>query len=209
MPYPTIPVAEGDIIEARIEATLDGQQLITVFHYIVSATPGGSWDDSVWGNLLAQFDVEVSQPVAFAQSEEVINRYNVLQKIENDRYIAVRVLSEEQSGGQLGQSTPSGVALVVRRKGIAAARSSFGRIYVGGIPADSVDGSRAEDAYLAAVGPGLVAAVTAEVSDGNGRTLTPVLYNPSAEFPATTFVAYAEVDPVLRYQRRRELGVGS
>lgn len=209
MAFPSIPVAEGDILEARIEATLDGQQLITVFHYIVAATPGGLWDDTVWDNLLTAFDGQVSSNIAFAQSEEVINRYNVLQKIRSDRYIAVRALAGEQSGGQVGQSAPSGVALVVRRKGILAARNNFGRVYVGGLPQDQLDGSRAEPAYLAAVSAGLITAVTDTLDDGNGRQLAPVIFNPTVGLADVTPIQYAEVDPVLRYQRRRELGVGS
>lgn len=209
MAYPSIPVAEGDILEGRVEATLDGQQIISVFHYIVSATPGGLWDDAVWTALLDDFDAKVSTGLAAGQSEEVINRYSVLQKIRSDRYIAVRVLSAEQSGSIVAPAAPSGVSVVIRRKGILAQRNNFGRVYLAGVPETSIDGSRVEAAYLTLAQTALLQAVTTEVTDGAGRTLSPVIFNPTVGLADVTPIAYAEVDPILRYQRRRELGVGS
>lgn len=114
-------------------------------------------------------------------------------------------------GGDAGTSYPPTVAAVIRRRVGTPGRANRGRIYVPGIPNTSASAGKLQGAVLTAwsaacVDLGLDCFDEAETT----AILEPVLMKRNAVGTVTTWqvLSYWDFDPILRSQRRREIGVG-
>lgn len=115
----------------------------------------------------------------------------------------------EAPGEVLEPALPSGVAVVIRRRGNLGDRHNYGRIYLSGVPATFVQNSvltnAAKDAYNV---------IAADQEDdqlveatGGSATLRPHILN-KTNIPLSRVVTHGMLDDIVRYQRRREVGVG-
>lgn len=207
MPF-FVPAEIGDFFEVRIRGQLHGQTTITTFRYDV--TDAFTDDLLDLDAVLSNVENELFESIRLITS--VQQKYITLeaQKISPTRLIA-RVRQPAAIEGEVaGISLTSGAAWVFRRKLLNAGRFAQGRIYLPGVPASYT----LESQILPAITGGVLVADVIEklledivVNDG---TLRPSLIVPAA---GNTWANRGRlfdivVDPIIRYQRRREVGVG-
>lgn len=195
----------GWIIQVTTRAKLHGQTILNTFHYRADAATVGYVDPLK--TLIAQFNSSVQTAMATAQSNELEYLATVAQVIWPNRYIAVSDSTDMEPAGSVEESSlPSVCAAIVRRRSIVAARDGYGRIYVAGIPITREVDSQINATEIAALS--LVGANMLDPIDGTPVYLyTPILYDRLEPEASKEFVEW-EVDPIIRVQRRREVGVG-
>lgn len=200
-------IDDGDCVELRMIGTLHGQQTITTFHYKVSGDhPDGEAAIGGWLN-----DVEAILWLTYIRpnlSEQLVDVYFEMQKILPTRYRSVRKIPANRTGGTAGLACPSGTAMVVKRVNDRSGRSYQGRIYLPAVPETARLDSKLTAAYIAGAAGLLEAAVQDTIPAGGGGDLQPVVYHPAGGIQ-DTLVLHGTLTDVLRYQRRREVGVGS
>lgn len=108
-----------------------------------------------------------------------------------------------------GASLPSGVAAVVRRRGNIGDRHNYGRVYLPGLSVTYVLDSQLTQLGKDALQVVADAMATDQLVPGTGGNaiFQPHILN-KANIPASRIVTHGQVDPIVRYQRRREVGVG-
>lgn len=200
----TIPASS--ILEMQLRYTLDGQQLINVFHYRVD---GPVLDGA--GSLIAfagDFDLKVARPLAGHQSNNVLNRAIRAQWVYPARYVPYDMPSFFTIGQVAASSESGGTAVSLKRLGDRANRKNRGRIYLGGVPETGCQISTLTNAYYNALNAEWAVACQASLDyAGEGRFADPVIwsYKRPIEF---TVVESGSADRYVRYQRRREVGRG-
>jgi hypothetical protein len=201
----TIPA--GAIIAVQVLGRVHEQRTRTTFWYHyrgVAAIP-----DGVIGLLgfLADFDLNVGTAIRERCSTEWQHEHTSAQVVDPTRFRAV-FASIDLPGEQVSQSLPSGVAVVIRRTTDRSGRRYQGRIYLPGVPTAFEDDSMvaiAERPNYAA----LAIAMTLTLDTGDpDEPLAPIVSHTPPVLTLFDSVEDAGLDPVLRYQRRREIGVG-
>jgi hypothetical protein len=113
------------------------------------------------------------------------------------------------NGLVVDNSLPSGVSVVIRRRGNIGDRHNYGRIYLAGVPQLWVTSSQISPDKRVEFTP-IVDFMPFEVdvpaAGGTGK-LRPYILNKSA-VNGSRAVTHGMLDINLRYQRRREVGVG-
>lgn len=199
------PLAVGMIVEIRQTYRINGAFAMNTFHYRVaqaSSTAGPS-DLSL---VVGAFDELVGGPIAQLQSNQVTNRIAYGQVIYPLRYASETFPSSLSEGQVEGAAAPSGVSLVIRRRGPLANRSSQGRIFVPGLPNLYIDANNSDPAINATILT-LVNATLTALSFGTDGSAVPVLFNRTSPIDSIS-ITDGSYDPELRYQRRREPSVG-
>jgi hypothetical protein len=208
-------MAVGDIFRVAVNATIHGQVTINTFYWdqiaggvdtpfnlagnlanaILAAPWWGFYDDlhsNEWSAILFQIaQVSASgMPIMLSPTYET----NIV----------------DNPGDFVGDSLPSSVALVIKRRTDIPGRKGFGRIFLTAVPVAWEADSRIDDTDVnfSSAMTGFLANVGANMTNG-GITWRPVHYMPSL-----TLVSRAQpiriwsYDSVLRNQRRRQPGVG-
>lgn len=208
MPTPFLDFAapQNSIIEFRLTGILHQQQVMMTFHYTNRDAPIDPLGEELQ-LYCAHFEATVWAVIRARISNEFTEAAITAQMIQNTRYRSVVHLPAVRIGTLSASALPSGVAVVNRRQGDVASRSTQGRIYVPGlIAADENDSQLSAAAFT--LWSDNVAPVLSDFIQGAAMTpLTPVVYhpgNPALYTPVTKTVT----DKILRYQRRREVGVG-
>lgn len=113
------------------------------------------------------------------------------------------------AGGTAGSSLPSGVAAVLRRRGNIGDRHNYGRVYVPGLPVSYVVDSKLTQLAKDALQPVVDLITRDQTVPMNVGTalLRPYVFNKLVPNNSRV-VTHGMVDDVVRYQRRREVGVG-
>ena len=205
----------GDLIEFKLVYFVNEQTCMNIFHYTVGSRTAGSggptlldvakaiglklWDDATNG-------------LAFCVTTDVVNIAYSAQIIKPARTVAaVADPITNTTGFRDSPTMPSGVSVVVQKKGILALRSNQGRNYVAGIASNDVSGSMLVPLSLTDVA---FESFTAQpilsiniIVGGVTLVLAPVLCPLPAGTPLVV-VSLAGYDRTIRYQRRRELRVG-
>jgi hypothetical protein len=195
----------GDIVQVTVQMRMYQQIMLNTYHYRLTAdvADGAASIDE----LLAVFDQSHVQEYCNFLSTAVTFGDIVGQKIWPIRYLPQ--LHTPVFGDQgLVDSEPvtTSVAAVIRRKSILASKSARGRVYIPGIPFTNTQESQLPLATMTAIE--LLADVFADVFPITGpSSFEPVIYNRS-DPQASAPVILAQVDPILRNQRRRQIGVG-
>lgn len=200
----TIPV--GAAVEIQMLGRLHGQRTRTTFHYLYKGS--ASAPDAVvsLNALIDDFEATVASPIRTVTSEEWTHEFTTAQLIFPVRYRVV-TRSVNVAGLVPGQSCPSGVSVVVRRTTERSGRRFQGRIYIPGFPVtweldSEIDPSRRDDYDT------LVANIPA-VLEGNdvSEDFVPIV-SKVPPFGNEDTITATLLDPILRYQRRREIAVG-
>jgi hypothetical protein len=140
-------------------------------------------------------------------SSEWTYEYTQIQMISPTRYRAV--VNPVDTPGQIsGGALPSGVCAVIRRTTDRAGRRYQGRIYLPGVPITHEDDSEIAVAKRTLYATFATTMITPLEGMAAGEDYTPVCSLDGAMILAADTIRDAGLDPVLRYQRRRELGVG-
>jgi hypothetical protein len=201
----TYPLPPQAVVEVQILGTLHGQRTRNTFHYLYTgSTPldGPATLDA----LLTEFEQEVGNVILALQSNEQMCDGYQIQLIHPTRYRS-RFLASATPGSVQSSSLPSTSTVVLGRQGIVAGRRYQGRIYVPGVPLNHEDNSKI------AVGQINAWTLAAEKLKKvlKGATVNDVFVPVVSKKQVVTgldSVELTSMDPVLRVQRRRELGVG-
>lgn len=201
-----IPIAANSLWEVRLNGFVDNQQLINTYHYL-NLDPVA--DVILAGFELAQsFGLDVwTAWIKPALSTQYENAYIDAQCIRPIRYRSFRYIPGARTGSVAGDCSPSGVAAVVRRQKVQSGRANQGRVYYGGLAESSTVQSAVSAAWFAANEQNLKDSVTESVVTPTYGEFMAVLYHPGAVTTADEIVI-GKVDTLIRYQRRREVGVG-
>jgi hypothetical protein len=199
-------MAIGDIIQCTINQDLHSQVLINSFHYVLQSGTGDLED------LLTIFRTAVANPLLAIQSDELFRTSIVVQHILPfpRRFPLISALPAQ--GSFAGISLPTSVAGVVSKQTDFAGRSYRGRWYIGGIPVVSAVESKLTPAAVAAWDLATTNwATTLVAADGTNwrasmlRNAAPPGQTPILEAQALRDIV---VRPILRNQRRRQVGIG-
>lgn len=198
-------IPTGAIIQYTMRQRLDGQVMLNTFHFrSEQEVSTGLAELAALGQSL---NTSLQTEQTLLQSSSVTYEASVVQMIDPVRYVAVLVDDELESNGQVATAAlPTTVSLVIRRRSIIASRSGRGRIFVGGIPIASVADSQLTALPLAQANA-YADLMPGSFAGGAGNNYTAVIYdrvNPEN----SEEIATAVTDPILRVQRRREIGVG-
>lgn len=203
---PTYPVNDGDIFECIIQGRLDGQTILNTFHYRVE---GPTSDEGVLvaEGLGADFNDAIQSVIATVQSEGITFDATTVQKIWPIRFVASRVDAQLAALGAIAEpSLPTTVAVVARKKSLLASRHGQGRIFICGIPTTFVAESQLSPVAQAAFA-NVILAFSQVQGPFEGLTAFPIIFNRSDPANSVDLVLQS-IDPILRVQRRREIGVG-
>lgn len=199
------PVSMFSILEVRLSGNLAGQFVETTWHYVaaVAFTDGGAAQDM----MAADFEAKVWTPIRGGTSVDLTNVRITTQWIYPIRYVARTRSPMQSTGFDTSAALPSGAAIVLRRRSNLSGRKFRGRVFLPGIPYNSTFNSQLTAAWLTANGFNIQTAGVAALESPVGTGNPPVVW--SATHPIDrTLIDQAFVDPVVRYQRRREVGVG-
>lgn len=200
------PVAAGAILEMQYRYTYGGQQCINVFHF----KWGGAVDITaeIQTELLTSFDLTYCDGIRLQQVTQVQNRRVRGQFIYPTRYISFEKACNAATGVLLEDGESVGTCVVCRRKSTFANRRGRGRSYFAGVAESDVNigtlTGAAQTAWTTNVLPVLDEGIDS-ITAGEGAD--PVIWSPA--FPLQSYlVEVTELDPNVRYQRRREVGRG-
>jgi len=198
-------VPPNSIMEIRLTSNFTGQTVINTFHYASSVTYDDgadilqqacdAFEDAIWTPMSPLICTAVTNVTAFAQWVAPI------------RYRSDFKIMTPAAGTAADDPTPTGVSVVLRRFAEKAGRKYQGRIYVYGSPIGNVVNSTLTDAAYNSFRTNVLPPFIATLTLADTSELTPVLYDGVA-YNEDQIVLGGQVDRIIRYQRRREIGVG-
>lgn len=213
MPLPEPQV--GDVVALNLYYYLNEQTILNTFHYSVSTrTPGPNGPtvldvakivgDDLWDNAI--------HGLWHGVSSDCNNIAYTAQIIKPVRSIAAASgPTLHTTGGTGAPAMPTGVAVVISRKGNLANKHNQGRIYIGGIDQADVTDSALQPgspthAALTTFAPRIITDQTLTVGLVTLTLVAIICPLPAATpiVPLTNF----QLHTIIRYQRRRELRVG-
>lgn len=204
----TYTLVQNDLIEIVMKGRLHGQTTRNVFHYRYKES--GPETDGPGGLMtaIAAFDALVGVAWRAIASNEWHHISNTIQKVKGTRYQLIEA-AVGADGDIEDNSLPSGVSAVASIRAITAERHSQGRKYFAGVPASAEDDSVLTPGFMtnfASVAGDMLSALPTAVADA----LVPTTLTPASGLAITSLYDVVSATPreVLRYQRRREVGVG-
>jgi hypothetical protein len=123
------------------------------------------------------------------------------------RYRVYTIDADPTHGAVATEVYPTGVAAVIRRFGEQANRHNQGRIFVTGLPITAVSNSSLTTGFQTTNKALWENTMVTVLHDAVMNEYLPIIWSgqtPTERIP----VVGAYLDPIVRYQRRRELGVG-
>lgn len=194
------------VVEIQIVGRLHGQTTRTTFHYRYSGIASSPDGATAIGDFLDNFDVQVGAKIRGLASNEWMHEYTTGQMINPTRYRAV-FDDIGQNGVVVSNSCPSGTAVVISRQGLIADRKWNGRIYLPAVPTSIEDNSMIDGGAQGNYDPLLASMLVVLQGSVPAEQFTPIV-GPKNPATALDDVLTTRLDPILRYQRRREIGVG-
>lgn len=193
----------GDIVEIRLVASLFNQQTVNVFHYQIGSGSAASDD-------LLEFQdqwriVCWTDNLSTLLSQELVSCRTDAQTIAPVRKVTNAFPLTPATGGVVSGSAPPTVTAVLRKQSLTAGKKYQGRIFLPGVPIDSIIGGQLDGAVFTDWED--ISGVLAEPVTFNGRTATPVIYSTKDNVVRATIIG-GGADQILRSQRRREIGKG-
>lgn len=207
MPYQINPNA---VIEIQLVGRLHGQTTRNVFHHYL---PGGGApiaDGAAAALDAAEFyrDTHWAQ-LRLSLSNQFSLQYITAQWIKPNRYRQVVLappVSPGDKGADAAESSPSGCAAVISFYSELAGKRYRGRKYFAGVPNGSIVQSILESGVLDSfqtLGNNLLQSIAT-----GANLLPPTLAKTDTPPPAAQVILQAVARDTVRYQRRREVGVG-
>lgn len=203
MPY---PVLAGSIAALRIQGTLDGQTVMCTWHYqcITNTVDGAGSMASALTDFEQQVWVRIRPGVSIDLEEVIL----IGQYVHTTRRPAVGRLPAGRKGLVNSDACTSGTAIVVRRMSEQVGPSHRGRVYIPAPAFADTEASEMGAAWMAGNAGSYAVAMYASLTvDAVPDAWKATLWNPALPL-GFTLLTGGIVDPILRYQRRREIGVG-
>lgn len=203
------PIPSGSIVEVRITGTLFNQRTINVFHYLA---PGGTATNGDMELLLSAFEAGPYESFVSTVTTDWVGGRIQGQVISPTRQIALNFLPEDTAGTVEGTTLPGNNAAVLVRKTLTAGRTQQGRIFMPAMPSTWVTNGVINSTGLVAYA--VMAGQLDATLDVDGRIFQPIIVGyvkppgSPGSYVNRGVVQVFEVNPVVRSQRRREIGVG-
>lgn len=195
-------MAVNDIYQVNMVGRLHGQQTINVFHYIETTTPAGSAEAA----LAQGFGAGVASEVKNAASVEwELEKISVQQIRPLPPLLPVEDASAAGPGAVAGESLPTSVAAVVTKRTGLAGRAYRGRSYFAGVPqSQEVDSQLSSAALL--LWQDVADQMAQPISVAPSGAFDPIVYHRA--LGTGNVIVSGLARPVLRNQRRRQVGKG-
>lgn len=197
-------MAVGDVYQAVVVQELDNQTLLNVLYYDAVTEPSNPS-----GLAAAINDTLLPLWTPFLNDDLHFVRIDVSKILPLPRSFLLS-LATVASGQLLTTALPTSVAVTITKQTPFAGRSFRGRWYLGG-----VDQSLVAESQLLPTGVSLVQTLATElannITDGSGGEYRPGYLRTAGPPPtAQVFqpITGTRVNPILRNQRRRQIGVG-
>lgn len=201
----------NDVVQCVVRMTMFGQNYQTGFYYqIQSITVPGT---GIYTDLHAAFQANVWSDLRNFMSDQAEAAYLRLQKVyPNPKYLFRNINLTPSNGLDDGTPLPPATAAVIRCYGANARRDNRGRNYLFGLTVNHNAEGRIPPIAL----PNwqtLAELIYEDDLVGTGYTWRPVIFAPTRPGPPPVGahvepIVASGVNPVLRQQRRREIGVG-
>lgn len=206
MPIVPYEIGPDSFIEISMESELNGQQNISLFHYVYTGTaiiPDGrqlaldfldvlAGPDALYEAYLACLSSDVGQVQMYAQW------------IHPNRFAYVTYPTPSDADGPVG-ALPQNVSVAITKRGVVAARNAIGTLHMPAVPSDWVVNGQ----VVQPIGTPYQDLADSLASDQTvgAVTLEPVLFNRTT--PADSqFIAEAFYQLTSRVDRRRTVGLG-
>lgn len=204
------PININDVIEVTFEGRLFAQQVMSVFHYVVTnpvTVPNGAEELAFLMDTLNADDGFLAQWLACC-SNQLTNATIKVQKIAPLRFLPVQADGISSTGGVGSASMPSNVAVAITKRAEQAGRHGRGTLHMPGVPIEFVT-----NGSVNIVGAGVYDSLRAQIllertPFGGAVTYQPVIFNralPLTSQPVLNTVLRREA----RVMRRRTVGLGS
>jgi len=199
------PIEALSVVEVRLVSMLNSQLCMNTFHY----TNDEGTEDGVGAlnQFFTSFNNVWAERITDMQTDDVTLVRADMQWVWPTRYRTVSKPAVPAVGQKDATTLPSGVAVVIRRFGEVASRKSQGRIYIYGLPTNDALNSQVTSAWYDEYAAGLEVATSAVLNTDDFGIYTPILWSPDRPTEKVKIVG-GQVDRIIRYQRRREIGVG-
>src|SRR5215471_1090748 len=197
-------MAINDVVQARIIGTWHGQTTLGSFYYLAQSGPGNVVP------FLDEFRIKISNGAETILSAEYTTTRLEAQRVSPLPLTFHVVIAINTPGAIAGASVPTSVAVVLQKHTQFAGRKYRGRWFWPGLSA-----SHQATSQLNATGQGffnsLATQCAAPLNDTDGTTWIPILRHGYA--PGTGVLTYTPIteviaSPILRNQRRRQIGKG-
>lgn len=195
-------MAVGDKYRVNMIGSLFGQLIEYTFHYIEDVSAGAAGDNA----LATAFDSGPALSLVGVLSHDYTYTGSSAQKysplpVTNSIFNG----ANSQVGGVNAASLPPAVSAVISKLTPFAGPAGRGRVFLAGIPFTYDTSGQLNGTGLAALN-GVAAIISQQLSQG-GYTFTPCIARRTTG--AITRLTGTLVRPVLRCQRRREVGRGA
>jgi len=197
----------GGIVKMQILGRLHGQRTRTTFNYMYQGDAAAADGATSIADALADLEAQILNPILQVTSEEWGCEFLVGQLVAPTRYRAV-VLTSTAAGAVAGSACPSAVAAVIRRFSDRSGHRFQGRVYLPGVPVSYEDDSQLAAGVRASYDTIVDGMVTPLEGSDASEDYVPIVSTVAPVVLNADQVQGAVLDPTLRYQRRRELGVG-
>lgn len=203
----------GSLAQFRLQGLLHGQVVMCTWLYESDAEVP---DAAVAMQFAAaQFEEDVWIPALQPALSIELNSIRIYgQWVSPIRLVPTQYNPATTVGAVSGSALPSGVSIVVRKLSEYSGHRYRGRVFLPGIPVTAESDSSVATAWMTANASAIQFAMinALNMNVAGSAKLWPVVgsYNPNVQ-PHTkqvVRVTSAVVDPIIRYQRRREVGVG-
>jgi len=201
-------INNGALLEVVIHSTNSGQRQMTVLHYRLTdlGAPADQWEKlEAVDDRFAAVD-GIYDAIADVSGNDCEFQPVQLQWIFPERY-AFRTFGSMPLLGQAVQGCEvSGVAATITKRGVESGRHNIGSVHMPNCPKESIASSMWSDPNLTLYGT-LATRLRTPFTLATGGTLTPVIFNKAN--PALSVEVFGTtLQPEVRYQRRRTVGLG-
>jgi len=198
-------IANGDFIECQFVYQYNGQTFRNVFHFRKSTGPSISDGASFLQSLISYLDVTWWDNLRANLSTELTLRYITAQVVNPFRYRLEKAPPTNATGSLSVEATPPSSTVNVQRWAQRSGRKYQGRIYIPGLPRDAQLLGVLKPDPLDALST-FAALIVLPITIA-GSQLDQYLNTTGTDVLLQQVIGTA-VDPVLRSQRRREIGKG-
>jgi len=205
-------LAVGDVIQVSLRGSLFAQRILTILHYSVAVSSGGSDYDQLsilTSNLVTGGGSTDPIPqILAAQAPEYTLDEIRAQKVYPTRTIYA-LTGDGRSGTYATGTEVTNIAASFEKRTLTPGRMGIGRTQLAGIPTAAMNNGELTAGYLAAEASNVAQALLMGITtSGPIVTFAPCLYNPTG--PTNKFSPLFSVVPMssLRVMRRRTLRLG-
>jgi hypothetical protein len=212
-------VQPGAVVQINLVCLYDAQLVMNTFHYW--ADPARSVGSTTIAQVMTKWELQIWQPSIVGATDglsDLLGAGVTDAKLTGQIIIGsgsrsrseVYLLDPSDGGYPTGNPLPSGASVVVQRVGSLAGAKYQGRMYLFGLTTGAIVASKLTPAGFTAVQT-WADRLNAPFVFGAGATLmtlTPCLTNGVLAPVAGQFDLTHIVTSPVRYQRRREVGVG-